>query len=242
MSLSHQYANNRPDEDPYTIQLFLKDGEGGTDSALTTLVVTNAPPVLESWSLTSPRQEGQTAFLSGTMSDPGPDDLVLSLNWGEGMQEVHHYPAGTTTFSLSHTYLDDNPSGTPSDPYNVTMILVDEDLDLDTGSDVVIVQNVAPQAVTGPDQQVVLGSPVILNGSIVDQGILDTHVYWWDMGDGTIISDTLQINHTYTAAGQYTVTFHVVDDDTGTAASTVQVTVLQTDFPVLLPIIFSPSQ
>jgi hypothetical protein len=129
--LPHFYANNRPDGEPHTIQLSVTDPEGGEDQATAMILVNNVPPSLTHWLLTPHLQEGETAFLNGEMYDPGSDALVLSLNWGEGQQEVHHFPAGTTTFSLTHTYLDDNPSGTPSDPYTVSMILLDQDLGLD---------------------------------------------------------------------------------------------------------------
>jgi len=223
--LPHYYANNRPDEDPYLIQLLVKDPENGIGNASTNLIVTNIAPSLESWTLNSPISEGETATLNGEMFDPGADELVLSLNWGEGMQEVHHFPAGTTAFSLTHTYLDDNPSGTPSDPYTVSMILLDEDLDLDQGEASLIVQNLDPQATAGPDQEIDLGTAITLAGAFTDPGSEDTHIYWWDLGDGTIISDTMMLTHTYATGGAFSVTFYVVDDDTGMATSTVHITV-----------------
>ena len=52
---------------------------------------------------------------------------TLVVRWGEGDPETLRLPADVHTFRLTHQYLDDNPSGTPSDTYAVTVQLTDND-------------------------------------------------------------------------------------------------------------------
>ena len=44
-----------------------------------------------------------------------------------GMMLAFLFAAGTTTFDVTHQYLDDNPSGTASDVYSVQLTLSDGD-------------------------------------------------------------------------------------------------------------------
>ena len=65
---------------------------------------------------------------SGTFTDPGTQDTyTLVVNWGEGAPQTYHYAAGATTFSQTHQYLDDNPSGTLSDTYAIHVTATDND-------------------------------------------------------------------------------------------------------------------
>ena len=50
-----------------------------------------------------------------------------------------------TSFSVTHKYLDDNPTGTASDIYSVGLTLTDDDGGSDTDSTSITVSNVAPE-------------------------------------------------------------------------------------------------
>jgi hypothetical protein len=56
----------------------------------------------------------------------------------------------TRLFSVDHVYLDDNPSGTPSDDYTITVTVTDDDTGVGTDTTTVTVTNVAPVIVIGP--------------------------------------------------------------------------------------------
>ena len=64
------------------------------------------PPTLGNLSLTPASLfPNQVATLTGNISDPGAlDTFTLHVNWGDGAAQTTNYAAGTTSFSLSHTY------------------------------------------------------------------------------------------------------------------------------------------
>ena len=94
----------------------------------------NAPPVLSNVGATSPVTEGGTTTLSGSISDANANDTFsLTVDWGDGSApQVFNYPAGTTSFSETHQYLDDNPTGTPADNYQINLTLADQNGGSDT--------------------------------------------------------------------------------------------------------------
>jgi len=91
-------------------------GENGTAGEYLLFKNYRPAPVV---SMTSPVDENSPATLNGTINDPDLlDSHTVVINWGanEGSTTLS-IPAGVNTFSASHTYLDDNPSGTLSDNY-----------------------------------------------------------------------------------------------------------------------------
>jgi len=84
---------------------------------------------------------------------------------------------------------------------------------------------VAPTVNAGPDQATVESAPVSFNGSFTDPGVLDTHTYHWNFGDGLTASGALTASHIYTRSGVYTVTLTVTDDDGGVGSDTLRVIV-----------------
>jgi hypothetical protein len=90
--------------------------------------------------------ENQSTTLTGTITDPGTlDTFTLVVNWGDGSPvDVYNYPAGTTSFSETHQYLDDDPTGTPSDDYTIDVTVTDDDTGSDTASITLTVANVSP--------------------------------------------------------------------------------------------------
>ena len=83
--------------------------------------------------------------------------------------------AGVLSYSASHQYLDDNPTGTSSDTYTISVTVADDDLGTDTASTSVTVANVAPSALSLSATNVNENSSSILMGSFTDPGTLDTH-------------------------------------------------------------------
>ena len=95
---------------------------------------------------------------------------------------------GTTTFSETHRYLDDDPTGSPSDTFAIELVLRD---DAGTGiiaSASLTVENVAPEVTLSGGGSVVRGVPLGFAGAFTDVGTLDTHEVMWDFGDGTTIA------------------------------------------------------
>jgi len=210
----------------------VSDDDLGTDSAGTTVTVDNVPPQLANVAVTSPIDENDVATLTGSITDPGTlDTFTVTVDWGDGSPvDTFSYAAGTTTFSETHQYLDDDPSGTSSDNCNIAVTVNDDDLGADSDGVLVTVNNVAPQLAN-----IVVTSPIdendfaTLSGDIIDPGTLDTFTLTVDWGDGNIdmynygagttsFSETHQYqddNPTGTPSGTYPLTLSIVDDDGG---------------------------
>ncbi|MDB5390517.1 MAG: algE [Planctomycetaceae bacterium] len=246
-SLTHQYLDDNPTgtpSDQYTIGLTVADDDTGMSNNSTQVTVNNVAPVLTSLTATTIDENGTTT-LTGGIVDPGTlDTFTLNINWGDPLSpdnvQTVTYAAGTTAFSLTHQYLDDNPSGTPSDQYTIAMTISDDDTGTSNNSTLVTVNNVIP-VITSHDNSAsssniaTAGQPVTVSGSFTDVGTLDTHQVSVDWNDGTTTmgtvteaggAGTFSGSHTYTNGGVFTVTSTLTDDDTGaaTASETVFVT------------------
>jgi hypothetical protein len=143
-------------------------------------------------------------------------------------------PAGASidpaTGAFSWTPTDDNPTATPADNYTFTVRATD-DADpaaYDEQEVTVTVSNVAPTitSVTGPAGPIgISGGSASANISVTftDPGSGDTHTTSIDCGNSTSASGG---TCTYTAAGVYTITATVTDDDGGSDSETYQYVVV----------------
>lgn len=143
---THQYLDDNA-SDEYQIRVTLTDKDGGSTQQTIPVTVMNAAPEV-AFDITRRIDENGVALLAGTITDDGcQDDLQLVVDWGDGVTETHEFPAGTTTFQLSHQYLDDGPSpgnGTPEDDYTVTVTVIDDDGGTASDAATVTVVNVDP--------------------------------------------------------------------------------------------------
>ncbi len=224
-SLDHSYLDDDPgatSADSYSVQYTLADDDSGQTGGSLSVMVNNTAPQLSELAISTPIMEGGLATLSGQMADPGVmDTFTLTVDWGDGSQEAFSYPAGTTSFSLDHNYLDDDPSATPADIYLVEVTLNDDDLGQAEDSLTISVTNVAPLVWAGPDHTVQIPDSLTFTGTITDPGMLDSFTITWDFGDGTAPqSGTLSPSHTYAQPGVYTATLQVTDDDGGVGQDT----------------------
>jgi hypothetical protein len=191
----------------------------------------NVPPAISSLGLSAASiSENASVLLAGTFTDPDPGDAhTVTINWGDGSVVTNlSLPAGVFGFSASHQYLDDNPSGTPSDAYIVSVVVTDKAGATGSGSTTITVNNVPPviTGITGPTAPITLGGSASVAASFTDIGTLDTHVCTFAWGDGSANTTvaaagtgngSCSATHVYTSVGVYTTTVTVVDDDTGSA-------------------------
>ncbi|NQW18875.1 MAG: hypothetical protein HQ478_15495, partial [Chloroflexi bacterium] len=128
---THQYLDDNPTataSDVYPVSVTVTDNNGGVGTANTSVTVNNVAPIIESLDVTSPIDENSSATLTGTFTDPGtPDVHTLNINWGDGPTQTIVLTVGDRAFSVGHVYVDDDPSGTASDTYSVTVELSDDD-------------------------------------------------------------------------------------------------------------------
>ncbi|MCL4876277.1 MAG: DUF11 domain-containing protein [Anaerolineae bacterium] len=247
-SVTHTYLDDDPSgtaSDSHQVEVTLSDDDTGSDTQTVNVTVNNVAPSLSNVTLTpNTVNENGTVTLTGDITDPGTlDTFILSIDWdGAGAPELVNLPAGTTTFSITHTYLDDDPSGTASDSYQVDVILSDDDTGSDTFNGTVTVNNVAPTlsnvAVTTPVDE---GGVATLTGDITDPGTADTFtltINWGDGGPDEIVnlpagSTTFNVTHTYiddhpttgTISDNFNISVSIEDDDTGSDTDAVPLTV-----------------
>jgi hypothetical protein len=179
--------------------------------------------------------EGDSVTLSGDLSDLGSaDSFSLTIGWGDGSQaETANLAAGTKTFSLTHTYADDNPTGTPSDTYSIALSIADDDGGTATGSTSVVVDNLTPfLSIATPENGTLyaVNATVNLSASVTDPSSLDTLTCSINWDDGTTATGTLAAgvctaSHVYMAAGVYTIQVTGTDDDTGAKTASVMAVV-----------------
>lgn len=197
----------------------------------------NHPPVLSNLVVSSPINEGETATLSGEITDPDEHDtFTLDINWGDGQLETFIYPEGTHTFELTHRYLDDPPPGAPfGDDYLITVTVSnDHRAGIDSRGLLVTVNNVNPiisdVVVTPPGHVIVPGGTIGLFLNYTDPGYHggpvdeDLHaVIQWGDGQNVVVGtgrpEAITLTHQYTAVGNYSILIDLYDNDGGVTSS-----------------------
>ena len=225
-SESHKYLDDNPSgtaSDVYSVDVTVTDDDNGYDTLPTEVTVNNLDPIIVTLNGDIIDENGY-ATVTGSISDIGSlDSFELVIDWGDGESNTYNYGSGTTAFAEAHQYLDDDPTGTLSDVYTVKATLSDDDTGLDSRDTIVIVNNVDPVSIAGPDQTVDEGDIVLFAGDHSDQGTLDSHSFEWSTRDSTQLGTTAF--YIYADNGVYDATFIVTDDDTGVGSDTLLVTV-----------------
>src|SRR5262249_3981054 len=159
--------------------------EGGTNGEY--FFTKNFSPAVTSLAVTSPINENDTATLNGTLSDPDVlDTHTVVITWapGEGSTTLT-LAAGVTSFSASHQYLDDNPTGTPAAAHPIGVTVTDNHGASGTAATSVTVNNVAPTVTTlNGAASISENDTYTLSGTFHDPGTLDTHTVVIAWGGG----------------------------------------------------------
>jgi hypothetical protein len=233
-SAVHTYASIAGTSQTLPITVTATDSDGGKGSASTSITVTAAAPSLASLAFTPASiNEGSSTVLSGAISGLGAlDPATVAVTWGDGATQTVSLAAGTTSFAISHIYLD-NPAGEPVGTFTASATVTDSLSKLSaSAAATVTVANVAPVITSftdasSPTSKAPAGVPLSYSLAFTDPGALDTHTVTIGWGDGTKASVytlpagqlTFAPTHTYAKAGSYYVTVALVDKDGGAAPS-----------------------
>lgn len=240
---THQYLDDNPTgtaSDTYIVTVrVLDDDQGASTLVVQPIVVNNVAPSGVVIAPIPAINENGVATLNMSFVDPGSQDQhTVAINWGDGTGfQFYTVTAGARTFSATHQYLDDNPTGTSSDTYVVTVRVLDDDLGASTlAIQTVVVNNVPPTGVVVVPSELAFneGSLATVTIAFNEPGIQDTHSYSINWGDGIVTTGTATrpvfiAGHTYADNGNYTVTVTITDDDGGQGVGTGTILVLNVD-------------
>ena len=206
------------------------DSNAANNSATAQTTVLNVPPTITLAALSSTSiRENDSVTLTVRFTDPAICDThQATIAWGDGAPQIFPIPAGAREFTLTHLYLDDNPTGTPADAYVIGVTVIDSNSASDTVNRGLLVANIAPvlgsfNAGSDSGDPVREGALLTATGSFTDIGTRDTHTVLIDWTDGTVSTavvteangvGSFSAQHAYVAGGIYNVKVTLADDDT----------------------------
>ena len=204
----------------FTVMLTVTDNDGltGTDTASATINPAggNTPPVASANGPYTGTEGAPVQFSSSGSMDPDGTIVAYAWDFGDGGSSTAENPA--------HTYV---AAGTYTVSLTVTDDAGDTTSDATTATIEAVVVNTPPTADPNGPYTGFVGESMTFDGS----GSVDPDgsivAYDWDFGDGTEAADAGPAPmHTYSAAGQFTVTLTVTDDagETDAASTTADVT------------------
>lgn len=249
--LTHTYADDAPSgtpNDTYRVLVTVVDDDGGRGAGSANVTVANVRPsevalvpvglaeddrVVPCAPAPCPVREGDTVAFAVSFTDPGTRDTHrVSIGWGDGTTSTVQARPGAQTIVV-HRYVDDDPTDTASDVYDVVVRVADDDeprtpavatvpITVENVDPVLVDVEVSPSTLDeGPE------AVVTVRGRVTDAGDRDTHTVTVDWGylgfDDTIVEltpadRTFEVTRVYGDDGAFPVTVSVVDDDTGRAS------------------------
>ncbi|WP_159690023.1 PKD domain-containing protein [Cognatazoarcus halotolerans] len=228
-SIEHVYADG---DASATITLTVTDEDGSFVAGTKTIAVNNVAPSLNIGGAGS-IDEGDTFALAIAGSDVAgtADPLGYTIDWGDGsaLQTLSAAELAALGGSVEHVFADDEDGPVNATARTITVTANDGDGGVTTQTHAVTVNNVAPSIALTGSGSVTLGASYILNlGSITDPGTDTVTSYVIDWGDGSTdtVASAGDVSHDYAAAGDYTVSVSLIDEDgTHSSAATQSVSV-----------------
>jgi len=194
-----------PDDGTYNVTLTVIDNHDLTSTDFQSITVLNRPPVASFTESATSVPTGTPIYFNASDSYD-PDGWIVSYFWdfGDG--------TNSTGLTTEHAYLDNGI-------YIVTLNVTDNDSARSTATATKTILNRAPTAsFTENATTVYTGETIQFNASASfdPDGYITS--YFWDFGDGSNVTG-VEVSHSYTDDGTYTVTLTVTDDDGATSTS-----------------------
>ena len=159
---SWTYLTTDGSDESATVTITATDNDGDNTSISFGLRVNNVAPTLVLNASSETVNEGIVAFNSGSVADPGDDDIFLEASVGE----IDLIDVGNGLWQWSYPTSDG-----PDDSVTVTITATDSDGAVDTETFTVTVLNLAPEVVLEPlDIEVVEGEIATNSVSFLDAG------------------------------------------------------------------------
>jgi PKD domain len=223
---------------PATITVTADDGNGLSTPTTFGVAVTGAAPtatissatfaaavtgVSAASASTASSTEGTKVTLNGSASSPAAADNAAPFTYSWTVTKNGSAFGGGSGPTVSFTPDDEGI-------FIATLQATDDGGMTGKSSVTITGANVAPTAQITKvawqlPQFLVANQSVSFAGTFSDPGALDTHTETWSFGDGAKATG-LSASHSYTAAGTYTVTLTVADDDGGVGTVSTKVSVL----------------
>ena len=196
----------------FEVRLVVNDNTTDSAPSITTATITAPPVNLAPVARPGGPYSGQpgvaVVFDGSASSDPNGDTITYLWNFGDGATSDLENP--------SHTYAAESV-------YTVTLTVSDGTLNsamATTTADIAVPPaNRAPTADAGGPYTADTGSAVMFDGNASSDPDGDQLTFSWDFGDGTL-GDGATPSHTYTSAGNYTVSLVVSDAELESDAAT----------------------
>ena len=209
----------------YIVQLIVDDGLIDSTPDTVTITTTNSAPTANAGPDQLNVPVGTLVTLTGIQSSD-PDNQPLSYSWSLLTQ-----PAGSSAALGGGTTA--LPTFTPDVAGDYVAQLIVNDGSVDSAPDTVLISaNSPPIADAGPDQQVVVGATVHLDGSLSRDPDGNPIAFFWDFtstpaGSAAVLQDTATASPSLVAdvAGDFVVRLTVTDSNGAAATDSVTVTV-----------------
>jgi hypothetical protein len=238
LSATHRYLDDAPTATPsdvFHISVGVTDDDTLATAAGIDVRVDDVAPSGVTFTPQAAIDEGSSVRWDGAFADPGSvDGHTVLVAWGDGLGDTVQLPVGARTFSLEHTYVDDDPTGSATDAHDVTVAVVDDDTLLATLTAEHVIGDVAPSALalTVAPATFAEDGTTNLSGTFADPGARDTFTVVVDWGEGTVDTQSLPAGtlsfaaaHQYGDDGTFPIRVLVTDDDTLSTTASTAVTV-----------------
>jgi hypothetical protein len=222
------------DESPVQqVTIMATDGHGGTTPVMFNVSFTPVTPTVTIVGAPSSGSEGTGITLTAKATSPSAADQAVGFNYSWTVSKNGSSTSTAPVTGSTFTFAPDDEGS-----FAVTLTAVDDGGNGASVTATITGMNVDPKAVinsvTHSGILLLAYTPITIEGGFTDVGALDTHTAKFDYGDGSPVDATTYgasgqgdttDTYAFRAPGTYTVTYTVTDDDNGSSAVSVKVTV-----------------